>query len=313
VCNIVKMTCTGWLLLLYALPTPRNAERVNLWRKLRKMGAVPLETSGYVLPDRPAHLERFQWLSKQLQDAGGQATLIRVAEIDGVSHEQVIELFNAARASDYKELAVACQEILGKRHKRPELEPELAKLKRRLNEIKEIDFFNSPSAYDAQLMLERLEKVLSPPNGVSPQRKLDPKKFVGRILLTRPRPGIDRAGSAWLIRRFIDPNAKFVFSMNPKKQPNALAFDMADVEFTHHGDDCTIETFIKRFGITDKAAIRISEMVHDADLEDDKFGRPECLGINRVLNGWARTDMSDEELLEKGIQCFEGLYKGLQT
>jgi hypothetical protein len=276
------------------------------------MGAVPLNTSGYVLPDRLTHLERFQWLSKQLQDAGGQATLIRVAEIDGVRNDEMIEMFSAARASDYKELAAACQEVLSPKSKKRtgvELEGELAKFKRRFNEIKEIDYFNSPGDYEAQLMLERLQKSLAPQKGGAPPRILEPKDFQGKVWLTRPRPGIDRAGSAWLIRRFVDSNARFIFGTDPKKHPQAIPFDMADVDFTHHEEDCTFETLVKRFGISDRAVQKMAEMVHDADLEDEKFGRPECLGINCVLSGWARTDISDEQLLEKGIECFEGLYK----
>lgn len=131
-------------------------------------------------------------------------------------------------------------------------------------------------------------------------------EFVGKVWLTRPRPGIDRAGSAWLIRKFIDPKAKFVFDMDQGKQPKAVPFEMADVEFSHHGDDCTFETLVKRFGITDKAALNMAEMVHDADLKDEKFQRCECIGVNAVLTGWARTSMSDSELLEKGVESFEG-------
>ena len=99
--------------------------------------------------------------------------------------------------------------------------------------------------------------------------------------------------------------------MDAAKHPGALPFDMADVEFSHHGDDCTFETFTKRFGIRDNAVQKIAEMVHDADLEDGKFQRPECIGINAALSGWARTRISDAELLAKGIECFEGLYQGL--
>src|SRR5215471_17250799 len=133
----------SWLLLLYALPTRRNAERVNLWRKLKKFGALQLKTSGYVLPDAPNHLERFQWLSKQIVDAGGEATLIRVGGIDGVSNQEVVGMFNSARASDYKELTAACRGALAARKdgKPAELGGSLAKLKQRFAEIREIDYF----------------------------------------------------------------------------------------------------------------------------------------------------------------------------
>jgi hypothetical protein len=303
-----------WLLLLYALPTEQNTERVNLWRKLKKFGALPLRTSGYVLPDDPAQFERFQWLSKQIRDAGGEATLIRVAEIDGMSNAEVVRMFNDARAAEYKEVAGACQLALERYRKgaEEELAAEVEKLQRRFREVRAVDYFNSPGAYDAQLMLQRVEKALTRQLGGSSLGKVNPKEFVGRIWMTRPRPGIDRAGSAWLIRKFIDPKAKFVFGMEPKKRPEAVPFDMAEVEFSHHGDDCTFETLVKRFGITDKAVLRMAEMVHDADLEDEKFQRTECIGINAVLTGWARTAISDGDLLAKGIECFEGLYQSLR-
>ena len=115
-----------------------------------------------------------------------------------------------------------------------------------------------------------------------------------------------------MIRKFIDQKARFVFGMEPTKHPQALPFDMADAEFSHHGEDCTFETLVKRFGISDEVVLKMAEMVHDADLEDEKFERCECIGINAVLTGWARTSMSDSELLEKGMECFEGLYEGLK-
>jgi len=161
------------------------------------------------------------------------------------------------------------------------------------------------------MILQRLEKLLSPKGRVAKQPTLEAKDFQGRTWLTRPRPGIDRAGSAWLIRKFIDSKARFVFGSEPSEQPRALPFDMADVEFSHHGDDCTFETLLKRFGIADSAVLQIAEMVHDADLEDGKFQRTECIGVNAVLSGWARTKMSDAELLTKGMECFEGLYQQL--
>jgi len=308
------MKTETWLLLLYALPTRRNAERVNLWRKLKKFGAVQLKTSGYILPDQPPHVERFQWLSKQILDAGGEANLIRVAEIDGVSNQEVIGMFNDARAADYKELTAACQSALSrhKKGKTAELTLELGRLRQRFDEIKGIDYFHSPAAHDAQMLLQRIEKWLVAKTGVPVAQKLETSQFVAKTWLTRPRPGIDRAGSAWLIRKFIDPKASFIFGMDPAKYPGTLPFDMAGVEFSHQGEDCTFETLVKRFGIKDEAVRAMAEMVHDADLEDEKFHRSECIGINTVLSGWARSDVKDAELLARGIDCFEGLYRELR-
>jgi hypothetical protein len=310
--EILQPKRTTWLLLLYALPTRQNTERVNLWRKLKKFGAVGLQTSGYVLPDDPMQFERFQWLSKEIRDAGGEATLIRVAEIDGMSKGAVVAMFNEARGAEYKELAAACRRTLNGKRKGEEVVGEVAKHQRRFQEIRAVDYFNSPAAHDAQMTLQRAEKALARGPSRGAARRESAKDFVGKVWLTRPRPGIDRAGSAWLIRKFIDPKARFVFDMDPGKRPEAVPFDMADVDFSHHGDDCTFETLVKRFGITDKAVLRMAEMVHDADLEDEKFQRCECMGINAVLTGWARTSISDSELLERGIECFEGLYRAVK-
>jgi hypothetical protein len=303
-----------WLLLLYALPTKRTTARVNLWRKLKKFGAVSLKTSAYVLPDNPAHYERFQWLAKQVRDDGGEATLIRVAEIEGLPEEQVIQLFNVARAIEYKELMAGVQEMIERSKKAMDstISEELAKHHSRFNEIKEIDYFNSPAGQDAQMLLQRAERLASGRKKTATATVVDKKAFQNRTWLTRPQPGIDRVGSAWLIRKFIDAKAKFIFGMEPEKFPKALPFDMADVEFSHHADDCTFETLLKRFGIKDGAAQKLSEMIHDADLEDGKFQRVECIGLNMVFEGWAKIGLSDDEILAKGGECFEALYQKLK-
>jgi hypothetical protein len=158
-----------------------------------------------------------------------------------------------------------------------------------------------------QMLLRRAEG--------SPKRalpRLDPKSYRGKSWLTRPRPEIDRVGSAWLIRRFIDPRAKFVFAAVVPSNRKVLPFDMVDVEFSHHGDYCTFETLVRRFGIEDKAVRKIAEMIHDTDLEDEKFQRSECIGIDRVLKGWARQGLPDDEILRRGFECFDALHAFLQ-
>jgi hypothetical protein len=311
---LLQMEKKNWLLLLYALPTKRTSARVNLWRKLKKFGAVQLKTSAYVLPDDAVQYERFQWLATEIRDAGGEATLIRVAQIEGMGREQIVQMFNDSRGAEYKELMAECRQAMaGGRRAKPEgLAAEIESFRRRLGEIAQIDYFHSPAGHDARMLLQRAEKQLAPRVPAASPPRLEAAKYVGRTWLTRPRPGIDRAGSAWLIRKFIDPKARFIFGMDSTKHPNALPFDMADVEFSHHGDDCTFETLVKRFGIADKAVLKMAEMVHDADLEDQKFQRSECLGINCVLSGWAKTGLNDHGLLAKGIECFEGLYQHLR-
>ena len=110
--------------------------------------------------------------------------------------------------------------------------------------------------------------------------------------MTRPWPGIDRAGSTWLIRRFIDARARFVFAMDPAKYPKSLPFDMAHVEFSHHGDDCTFETLVRRFRIGDKAVAQVAEMIHDADLEDGEIPAP---GVHRRQCGSERLGKDEDQ------------------
>lgn len=301
-----------WILLLYGLPTKKGAARVNLWRQLKKCGALALKTSAYLLPDKPEHHERLQWLAQQVRDGGGEATIIHVTEIEGLQHEEIVRQFNEARAADYAALLALLNELIARNKRRLDesFAAELEKLTRQFDEIRKIDFFDCPRAQDAQMLLQRAAGLRNGKSKLSPQ--LTAKKFVGKTWLTRPRPEIDRVASAWLIRKCIDPKAKFVFAANPGRHPGALPYDMFEVEFSHHGDDCTFETLVKRFGITDKAMLTIAEMVHDADLEDGKFQAPECIGIDRVLKGWGKSGLSDDELLKRGGECFDALYQQLK-
>ena len=304
------MKATAWLLLLFSLPTNRNTERVAVWRRLKKMGAVQIKTSTYLLPDEPAQYEQFQWLAQQIRDYGGDSTLVRAQEIEGLTKERVIAMFNDARAKDYAELRKSLQGFIGRR-KKIDAEiagAELERLTRQFREIREVDFFDSARGHDVAMLLRRAE-------GRSTARQLavlDAKQYQNKTWLTRPRPEIDRVGSAWLISKFIDRKPKFVFAPSANAVPGAIPFDMLDAEFSHHGNYCTFETLIRRFAIADKVVAKIGEMIHDADLDDARFQRIEAVGIDRVLKGWAKDGLPDEEILRRGFECFDALYAFLQ-
>lgn len=295
----------AWLLLLVRLPATHSAERVAIWRKLKRSGAIQIQTSTYVLPDDPRRYETFQWLTQHTRDAGGQATLVRAREIEGLPNERLVELFNAARAKEYAALREILRPLVVTDKRRPNLSSKLDRVRKQFREIRETDFFESPKARDLEIVLEKLEEVQ--PRSKA-QANLESRDFRGRVWLTRPRPEIDRVGSAWLIRKFIDPKAKFVFESKRPPNRRVLTFDMLDGDFSHDGDDCTFETLIRRFGIQVKAARRIAEMIHDADLDDDKFQRNECIGIDRILKGWAKQGLADKEILRRGFECFDALY-----
>jgi hypothetical protein len=139
-----------------------------------------------------------------------------------------------------------------------------------------------------------------------------PAEYRNRVWVTRPRPSVDRVTSEWLIRKFIDPKAKFAFAPEDKKPRKAVPFDMYEGGFGHRGEDCTSETLLKLFHIRDKKISAMAEIVHDADLFDEKFGRKKCFGIDEVMKGWAQQGLNDQEFLKRGMQLAEGLYKSLR-
>ena len=299
----------AWLLLLVRLPATHSAERVAIWRKLKKSGAIQIQTSTYILPDDPPRYETFQWLTQHIRDTGGDATLVRVREIEGLSNERLIELFNAARAKEYASLREMLRPLMARTTRTSSLDRRLNRVRKQFREIRATDFFASPKAKDLGKILRKLEETQP---GSKTQPRLERRDFRNKVWLTRPRPEIDRVGSAWLIRKFIDPKAKFVFGNKRGLNGRVLTFDMLEGDFSHDGDDCTFETLIRRFGIQDKPVCKIAEMVHDADLGDDKFQRTECIGIDRVLKGWAKEGLSDEEILRRGFECFDALHMFLR-
>lgn len=292
---------SAWLLLVFNLPSKNPSARVEIWRKLKKLGALPLRTSGYLLPNNATNQERFEWLAAIIRKNRGEASVAQVTSFDGLSHETIAQLFSETRGRDY-------QQIIHSLRRRKQHQPRtLSSLRRRFNEIQAIDFFKSPLAHRVETMLDAADQGLNTFAGGRVKRE-----FLNRTWITRPRPGIDRVSSAWLIQRFIDPNARFAFSNNPRQFPQAIPFDMFTADgFGHRGDSCTFETLCREFSIKDRKVRTIAQIIHDADLEDEKFGRSEGAGLDRVLNGWARQQISDDELLRRGIELIEGLYCAL--
>jgi hypothetical protein len=304
------MKASSWLLLLYSLPTNRNTERVAVWRRLKKIGAVQMTTSTYLLPDAPAQYEQFQWLAQQIRDCGGDSTLVRAQEIEGLPREKVISLFNAVRDKEYVDLKKELQKFVSRGRKSDAgfAAAELERLTRQFRGLREIDFFESARGHEVAMLLQRA----AGPRRLSKSQTLDAKQYQGKTWLTRPRPEIDRVGSAWLVSKFIDRKAKFVFAPTAQAVPTAIPYDMLNAEFSHHGDCCTFETLTRRFAISDKTVGKIGEMIHDADLDDAKFQRVECVGVDRVLKGWGKEGLADQEILRRGFECFDALYTFLQ-
>ena len=297
-----------WLLLVFNLPSDKASQRVGIWRKLQKFGTLPLRNSGYVLPDISSNRERFEWLATSIRSFKGEASVLEVRAIDDLPDHVLKERFRESRKPDYVSLI---RELQALKPSESAFSTQLAPLKRRLEEINEIDFFDSPLRSKAQEALRLAER----PAGSSVRTRkgqLNKEDFQGRTWITRPRPGIDRVSSGWLIRRFIDLSAEFVFDNRTTAAPDVVPFDMYQSSgFGHEGDRCTFETLCSRFGIRDRKVILIARAIHDADLEDEKYHRNEGIVINQVLKGWADQGLTDEELMWRGMEMIEGLYRSI--
>jgi hypothetical protein len=306
----------SWLFLLFNLPAKHSRDRVKVWRQLKKFGAIQLKTSTYVLPDEPVYYERFQSLAKEIVDNGGESALVRVKEIEGIPNAALVAMFNEARAREYEEIAepltLLIRDTRGRKTAPEAFSNQLQKLHKRFQEIYDIDFFESSRGEELERLFRTAESLES--NSGEPERKgrLRVQEYQGKTWITRPRPEIDRVGAAWLIHKFIDPEAKFIFDRTRAKHLGALSYLTIESEFSRNSDCCTFETLIELFGIRERAVLRLAEIIHDADLEDDKFHRVEGFGIDQILKGWAKQGLSDEEILLRGFQCLDGLHAQLR-
>jgi hypothetical protein len=308
-------TSRRWLILVHQLPPRPSNLRVRVWRRLQQVGAVVLRNSLYVLPSTDEAREDFHWVREEIVSSGGQVSVLEASVIDGYTDAELVQQFRADRNADYLALtseASTALTRLGRRSGRAQrgpLERELRRLRERLAAIAARDYFAAPGRSDAEHALARVEALR---NGSAPEVRpatLKSQDFRGRTWVTRPRPGIDRMASAWLIRRFIAPDARFAFAAAAAVRPRQIPFDMPDVEFGHHGSHCTFETLMHRFGISDPGVVSVSRMVHDLDLKEHRYAMPEGAALARLVDGLRSTYADDRELLQQGMTVIDALYR----
>ncbi len=310
---------TRWLLLIHQIP-PRPAYlRVKVGRHLQRVGAVAIKNSVYALPRNDETQEDFQWVLREVVKGGGDASIVEAQFVDGLSDDQVLALFQSAREADYRTLAEEARRVAGSlprrgsppENRRNEVANQIARLRQRLSELEAIDFFGAPGREIAEGVVSAMEGRMKPIEPREPPKPaLRREEYRGRTWVTRSGIKVDRMASAWLIRKHIDPQARFKFvpAKGYRPQQGELRFDMFDAEFTHDGELCTFEVLLERFGIDDPALRAIAEIVHDVDVKDAKYGREEAPGVGQVVAGIAAAHPDDEARLERGAALFDDLY-----
>jgi len=304
-----------WLVLTHQLPAKPAYMRVKVHRRLERIGAVALKNSVYVLPVTDDTLEDFQWLKGEIESGGGESTLAVAVFLDAETDDRLKAAFREARASDYRELVEAAERAT-EELRRDGVPKALAvsqanKLRARLAAIRAIDFFDAPELRRTEQAVEALESLTQPLEKRPPTGR--PAVAPGRTWVTRAGVKVDRIACAWLIRGFIDPLAafKFVPAQGYHPREGEIRFDMFDGEFTHVGDSCTFETLLAHFELDEPALVAIGEIVHDVDIKDEHFGRPETAGVASLIHGIARSTSDDLERIRLGGTVFEGLYRSL--
>ena len=313
-----------WLLLIHQIPPEPAYQRVKVSRRLARVGAVQLKSTVYVLPWTDTCHEDFQWIRRELIDGGGEATIFAASLVEGLADADIEAMFRAQRDEDYATLDNELAELAkGVGHapldkaRRAQADNEFARMKRRLLEIQRTDFFEAERGPRVQARLEALQEKLvqSEPSQVTLPEPLDRKRYQQRVWVTRAGIKVDRIASAWLIRRFIDADARFRFVdiASYKHRGKELRFDMADGEFTHREDLCTFEVLCRCFQLEHLGLHVLAEIVHDLDVKDGRYRRTDNEGVATLVQGLVAAHAKDDARLAAGMVVFDTLYAAMSS
>ncbi|HYD95452.1 MAG TPA: chromate resistance protein ChrB domain-containing protein [Noviherbaspirillum sp.] len=300
---------TPWLLLIVSLPTTSNAGRMRVWRALKACGSAALRDGAYLLPNTPVNHQLMRELADDTRREGGSAWLLGIQRGHAEQLAALRALFD--RHAEYGELLKALAEA---RAALPGLEQQaisrlLRRLRRDYETVRAIDYFPGAASISAEAAWAEFEgaaeKAMSPgePSTVAGIIQfLDKNDFQNRVWATRRRLWVDRVASAWLIRRFIDREARFLWLDSPADCPaGALGFDFDGAAFTHVGERVTFEVLLASFRLEqDPGLQRIAAMVHALDVGGRHV--PEAAGFEAMLSGARQRGLPDDQLLaEAGI------------
>lgn len=305
----------SWLCLIASLPTENATLRQRIWRAIKSAGAAALRDGVYLIPERKNCRTTFDRLSTEVREGGGTALVLRIEEPADVNFKTHFD-----RSSQYSDLLAD----IARAHSAltPESAREIVKRARKLRKayraIADIDFFSGEAQRHVELALSELELACArasapdePHDVAGTIQRLDVSDYRGRIWATRRRPWVDRLASAWLIRRFIDPQAQILWLVNPEDCPaEALGFDFDGADFSHVRGKVTFEVLVVSFGLARPGLRQLGAIVHFLDVGGAP--PPEAAGVESVLTGLRDTITEDDELLTAACAVFDGLLAGLE-
>ena len=302
----------AWLLLIHQLPPRPLYLRAQVRRRLAQVGALALKNSVYVLPNTAECLEDFQWIAQEAVAAGGDASVCEAEFVGGAIATELRTRFREEAASRFAPIKAAlAREVTQLRRRKSGGSPAAAttRLQRMADEAMRLDFFQSDDGKEVQTLMSTIRKLLQPPVRTG-ARDASSRELKGRVWVTRRDPHIDRLATAWLIRRFVDPAARFRF-VDPAGGPvrsGEKSFDMVGADFTHEGDRCSFETMCARLKLNDPALGHLAEIVHDLDLKDSKFGRPDAAGVQRLVDGLSAAHAESGARVNAALPIFDTLF-----
>lgn len=305
----------GWLALIISLPTRNATARMRVWRRLKALGCGVLRDGVYLLPRHDGARQALTGQAQEVIAAGGSAHLVEISAIAPQQASDWNPLFD--RSADYGRLAQDLRKLKSARKNTPpeRLARKIFSLRRHFEEISTVDFFPGAARDQALTMLEETEQaaqsLLSPDEpraAAGAISRLSKTGFRRRVWATRRRPWVDRLASAWLIKRFVDRSAKFIWLDKPRDcPPRAVGFDFDGAPFTHIGNRITFEVLMLSFGLdADPAMSRLATVVHFLDIG----GIPveDATGLKTILLGAQGRCRSDDQLLAESLKIFDFIY-----
>jgi hypothetical protein len=308
-----------WILFSYSIPAANAKARMRTWRRISATGAAQLKTGLQILPHREDLLENITWLIGEVTALGGEAIALQCDRVEGMTEQQIEQLFQTQVDPEFEQIQaeartlLATADTLGNGGGVKELSAALRKLRKRCEAVRGRDFFPSGAAAKTLKVLDSIsERLRRPEQTDMPVARLDRSHYQGRTWVTRARPYIDRLGSAWLIRRFIDPQPRFRFLLlgeTANLAQGELPFDMAMGDFTHQGELITFEVLLRDFALHDQALVKISELIKCIDVQEGALPEDAVL-LKTMLDGLVGLTADDHQLLDRASLLFDALHTG---